>query len=113
MVLYAIAILFLLPILSLVFGSQRNYNDLPEDVFEVREGFRYNGAHNTILDLAYRCGVPAGLMMLAIVAFLMESLLEIQVMPSDRDITFFFFISSFVVLNSPQIEWNREWNNYE
>ena len=92
------------------------------------EGYEYAGAHNTALDFAYRCGTPCGIAFLlfeilsmvyaffrvkkassdrhdqcftvmVIVTFFIESMFEIQVLPTNRNITMLFFIASMLILS--------------
>ena len=111
--------------LNLYGHELENFGDL------LPERYQYDGAHNTALDFGYRCGAPCGaafllfellsvlyalvlvkradaskpsqvFIILIVFSFFVESMLEIQVLPSNRNITMLFFIVSMLILSEPR-----------
>lgn len=92
------------------------------------DGTKLHGAHNTVLDFTFRCGILSGIgvgileffalayivqglfgrkkldagmlfVLLVFSAYFMESLLEIQVVPFNRDLTCLFYLSFAVMFD--------------
>ena len=96
-------------------------HDMKKDGYYLATGTKLVGAHNTPLDFAFRCGLPAGILCLimevfslieagrilackksfsaemafismAVIIYVLESMIEIQVLPFTRDITFLYYL---------------------
>ncbi len=118
-----------LTIYQIVLDHLNWFGNNPKEVpLKNTAGTKLHGVHNTVLDFTYRCGILSGaavgileifalayivqglfgrkkldagmlFVLLVFSAYLMESLLEIQVVPFNRDLTCLFYLSFAVMFD--------------